>query len=308
MTTIQFIPHNFNRSSLEVIENANAIISEYQDEGMTLSLRQLFYQMVSKDMIPNTQRSYKRVGDIVSNARNAGLMSWSAIEDRNRDAYLPPAWSNPSEIVYAAAQQFRVDRWEGQENYVEIMVEKDALSGVLMPTCSKYHVRFTANKGYSSSTMLFEAGRRINKIATSQDSNVQEFHIIYAGDHDPSGMDMTRDVEDRVKLYSGFGDDSADEMIHIHRVALNMPQVEKWNPPPNPAKQTDSRFDGYVDQYGTRKSWELDAVDPKELRKLVVDHIESLIDFEQWSVIAAKEERMRKDLRAFADEYEYEDE
>lgn len=288
-----FVEKTFNRSSLEVVEWANGIIAEYARLGYSLSLRQLYYQLVARDYIPNTVQSYKRVGNIISDARNAGLIDWNAIEDRGRTPYLPSQWESPAQIVRAAAQQFRIDRWEGQDNYVEVMVEKDALSGILRPVCSEYHVRFSANKGYSSSTAMYDAGQRF----LEAEENGKTLHLIYLGDHDPSGIDMTRDIADRLRLYTGYVD------INVNRLALNMPQVQQWNPPPNPAKETDSRFAGYEAEFGDT-SWELDAIEPRTLAELVRDEIGLLIEWDTWEATQAKENEMKAELTKFADAYD----
>lgn len=158
MANQKFIEHNFNRASLELISTANGILNEYRRMGYRLSLRQLYYQLVARDFIPNSVKSYKRIGGLVSDARLAGLLDWDMIEDRGRETIIPTAWTSPADIVRAAASQFRVDRWQGQPCHVEVMVEKDALSGILEPVCRDLHVRFTANKGYSSSSAMYEAG------------------------------------------------------------------------------------------------------------------------------------------------------
>jgi hypothetical protein len=287
-----FVEKRFSPASLALIETANGIINEYEALGFRLSLRQLYYQLVARDYIENTVQSYKRIGGIISDARDAGLVDWDAIEDRGRVPYLPPAWSNPAEIVKAAANQFRVDRWQGQENYVEVMVEKDALSGILRPVCSTWHVRFSANKGYSSSTAMYDAGQRL----LEQWNNGKSLNLIYLGDHDPSGIDMTRDIRERLYQYGEQID------ISVTRLALNMDQVETWNPPPNPAKETDSRFAGYRVEFG-ETSWELDAVEPQTLAGLVENHIRKLIDGKQWNKIAEEEKSMRDELLKFAEEY-----
>lgn len=173
------------------------------------------------------------------------------------------------------------------------MVEKDALSGILEPVCRDLHVRFTANKGYSSSSAMYEAGKRIAR-------TVREVHIFYMGDHDPSGIDMTRDIRERLGLFS------ASNKIQIHRLALNYDQVEQWQPPENPAKETDSRYQAYADEFG-ESSWELDAVEPRTLADLVREGIQELIDEDQWEKIMKVEKAMRHDLQKFADEYEERD-
>jgi hypothetical protein len=289
----QFVEHRFNRASLETVQVINAILADYAGQGYRLSLRQLYYQLVARDYIENSIRSYKRTGDLVSNARLAGMIDWGMIEDRGRETVVNSHWESPADIVRTAAQSFRVDHWEGQPCYVEVMVEKDALSGILEPVCSKLDIRFTANKGYSSSSAMYEASKRI--IAAFQDG--KEVHLFYLGDHDPSGIDMTRDIKDRLALFTY---DSV--RIETVRLALNWDQVEQWQPPENPAKETDSRYQVYVDQFG-ESSWELDAVEPSTLANLVESHVDELIEWVIWDEVEARETAMRKELERYADRY-----
>lgn len=294
----QFVDHKFNKASLKLIVTANAILKEYQDQGYRLSLRQLYYQLVARDFIENSIRSYKRTGDLVSNARLAGLLDWEMIEDRGRETIYPSHWESPAEIVRTAAQSFRVDRWAGQTAYIEVMVEKDALSGILEPVCRGLDIRFTANKGYSSSSAMYEAAKRIAR--AFQDH--KEVHLFYLGDHDPSGIDMTRDIQERLKLFT------YDRIqIKTIRLALNYDQVEQWQPPENPAKETDSRYAVYVEEFG-ESSWELDAVEPATLASLVEDAVKELIDQDIWDEVEEDEKVMREELEHFADDYENKEE
>lgn len=292
MAKEKFVDHKFNAASLKLIETANSILSEYRSQGYRLSLRQLYYQLVARDYIENTLKSYKRIGNLISDARLAGLVDWEMIEDRGRETVIPTAWGSPAEIVRAAAKQFRVDRWMGQSCHVEVMVEKDALSGIIEPVCRELHVRFTANKGYSSSSAMYEAGKRIARAMLRR-----KVHLFYLGDHDPSGIDMTRDIRERLGVFS------ESNKIKVHRLALNYEQVEQWQPPENPAKETDSRYKVYAEEFG-ESSWELDAVEPRTLAELVREGIKGLIDQDQWNDVIKEEERMRNDLQGFADEYE----
>lgn len=293
MAKEKFIDHKFNAKSLALIKIANDIMDEYRRQGYRLSLRQLYYQLVARDYIENSVRSYKRIGNLVSNARNAGLIDWDMIEDRNRETIMNTHWDSPAQIVRAAANSFRIDRWEGQTNYIEVMVEKDALSGVLVPVCRRLDVRFTANKGYSSSSAMYEAGKRIYREYARNDKQI---HVVYLGDHDPSGIDMTRDISERLDLY-------AVVPMEIHRLALNYDQVELWQPPENPAKETDSRFEAYASKFGY-SSWELDAVEPRALADLVTDAVTNLIDPIRWQEVEDYENEMRAELQRFADDYE----
>jgi hypothetical protein len=309
----KFIDHRFNAENMKLIGTANGILSEYRAQGYRLSLRQLYYQLVARDFIENTVKSYKHTGNLVSDARLAGLIDWGMIEDRGRETTIPVAWTSPAQIVRAAANQFRVDRWKGQTQYAEVMVEKDALSGILEPVCRELHVRFTANKGYSSSSAMYEAGKRLYKVLRDPDKVVNQIHIFYFGDHDPSGIDMTRDITERLVMFSGLlgwiedRGHEVDDFIQIHRLALNYDQVEQWNPPENPTKETDSRYRAYADKFG-ESSWELDAVEPRTLATLVREGITELIDPDQWERVQGTEEAMRSELTKFADKYERKEE
>lgn len=291
-----FVPKRFQTRAVLMINRINGILDEYSKQGYRLSLRQLYYQLVARDIIPNTLKSYNNTGQLVSEARLAGLIDWEMIEDRGREVHYPSHWRNPADILDAAAQSFRIDHWKGQPVYVEVMVEKDALSGILIPVCHKYDVRFSANKGYSSSSAMYEASKRI--LYQVKRCDCESVHIIYLGDHDPSGIDMTRDIQDRFELFTGIDDGS----LTVDRLALNYDQVEQWNPPENPAKTTDSRYAAYQSQYG-KSSWELDAVEPKTLSELVSDHIIKLIDWDIWDEVDKKQGEMVGQLEQYAQDY-----
>lgn len=161
--------------------------------------------------------------------------------------------------------------------------------------CRELDVPFNANKGYSSTSALYEAGKRISHETRGGNRPIWLF---YLGDHDPSGLDMTRDIEDRLGLFTYEYD-----KLHVVRLALNYDQVEAWGPPENPAKETDSRYPAYVGKFG-ESSWELDSVDPKTLASLVREAVTKLIDPGPWEETVEREDRMREDLRKYAEQYE----
>lgn len=289
-----FIDLSFKPNSLKQIDVINGILTEYQAAGYDLSLRQLYYQLVARGIIENSERSYKRTADLLNNARLAGLVDWDMITDRGRATITPPSWDNPGQIVRAAARQFRLDPWVNQANYIEVMVEKQALEGVLVPVCNQWGVRFTANKGYSSSSTLYETGKRL----TDQARAGKALWILYLGDHDPSGLDMTRDITERLNLFTGHG------YVFINRLALNMDQVRALNPPENPAKITDSRYKEYLNNFGAA-SWELDAIEPNALASLVTEAIKDKIDNpDAWQAVIDKQADMTAKLVTIADQFD----
>jgi hypothetical protein len=276
--------HNFRKSSLIVIQQANKIIDEYAAQGFNLTLRQLYYQFVSRDWIPNTQRSYKNLGGIVNDGRLAGMIDWSAITDRTRELQSVAHWESPRDIVEQDARVFRLDKWEDQDNRVEVWIEKEALIGVFEKVCRQEDVGLFACRGYTSQSEMWVAGQRLLEYREAG----QTPHILHFGDHDPSGQDMTRDIIDRLELFMG-GE------IEVDRLALNMDQVRQYRPPPNPAKTTDSRYAGYIHKYGT-KSWELDALEPRVLEALALKEIRALRNNKRWNAKVHEENDRRAQL------------
>lgn len=259
-----------SKSNIEKLYVINSIITNYMDDGYTLTLRQLYYQLVSRDIIPNESKEYSKLSNIVKNGRMAGIIDWNGIEDRIRVPKLPYYATDIDDAVQDTIDQYRLDRQQGQAHRVEVWVEKDALSAILYRATSKYHVRLMVNRGYSSISALYRAYLRLNDGDT----------ILYFGDHDPSGMDMIRDIKHRM---STFGLD-----INVVPVALTMAQIEEFSPPPNPAKLTDPRASWYVEKYGTI-SWELDALPPHELLRLVENSITNLIDMDIYESMLLRE-------------------
>ena len=156
-----FIDVNFRQSSLDQIELCNRIIRQYQAQGFRLTLRQLYYQLVSRDIVPNTERSYKNLGKLISQGRLAGMIDWNAIEDRLRAPHKITEWDTPADIMNAVVRQYQLPRWGDQEYHVELWCEKDALAGVLRPLADEYHLTMMVNRGYSSQSAMKEAAERI---------------------------------------------------------------------------------------------------------------------------------------------------
>lgn len=291
----QFISKRFNTKSKQRLIKVDEILDQYRRQGYDLTLRQLYYQLVARDLIENSDKSYKRLGNLVNDARLAGLVDWDMISDRGRTTSNNSHWSNPGEIVQSAAYSFAIDKWIDQPVYFELMVEKDALSGVLWPVCSDLDIRFTANKGYPSASLLYRMSKRLK----TQSRLGKEVIIIHLGDHDPSGIDMTRDLVDRFDLLTGIE-------FEVDRLALNMDQIEQYQPPENPAKVTDSRFAAYMVEFGDN-SWELDALEPQVMAQLITDYVVSKRDPDAWAKALSKEKAMKSELQTFADSYDDQD-
>lgn len=296
-----FRPNNLKPGTLEIIELANDVIEEWESSyGFSnMTARQIYYQFIGQDLFPeswidkaynrkngldpdtkNTLRNYKKLCTILTDGRYVGLIDWDAMVDETRDLERLPRWESPQDILTAIADQYRIDLWENQEYRPEVWIEKDAAQIVLRPTCNEFQVPHSSCRGYGSSSAFKVAAERLEGYSDAGQTPI----ILHVGDHDPSGKDMTRDITDRLEEFLGFE-------IEVRRLALNMNQIRRYKPPPNPAKVSDPRAKEYVREFG-EDSWELDALRPNVLTELVRDEIQSLIDESEWE--SAKERQQEE--------------
>ncbi len=290
MPKIEYVPIRFSSSSLKIIERANQIISEYTAQGFDLTLRQLYYQFVSRDLIANKQQEYKRLGSIINDARLAGLIDWDCISDRTRNLRSVNHWKNPRSIIRSAADCFRIDKWANQPCRVEVWIEKDALLGVIEDICNEYGIGYFSCRGYVSQSEMWAAAQRIEEY----NKQGQRVVLLHLGDHDPSGIDMSRDIRERLEMFTFKEGD-----FELKRIALNQEQIDWYGPPPNPAKTTDSRYENYIKVHGD-ESWELDALEPSVLVQLIRDKVTDCMDDLQWAEDCEKEEEMIEGLKKTA--------
>jgi hypothetical protein len=280
----KFREPNLSSKKLEQLQIVNNILEDYKSQGYVLTLRQCYYQLVSKGIIPNDDKEYKKLGDLLTEGRMCGLIDWSMIEDRVRHPQIPYWVTGTKDAIRDTINQYRIDLQKGQENYIEVWIEKDALSSVFYNVTEKYHINLMVNRGYSSISAMYKAARRF-KSKLSQNMNPI---ILYFGDHDPSGLDMIRDVRERLS--------EMQIKVEVTPIALNMQQIEDFNPPPNPAKITDPRAKWYIETYGDI-SYELDALPPYELENLVGTAIEVRIDIDKYN---ERIEQQNKDMELLA--------
>jgi hypothetical protein len=290
MACIAYVSKRFTSASQANIQLAREIIEEYVQNGFDLTLRQLYYQFVARDLIPNTQRSYKRLGSLINDARLAGEIDWDHLVDRTRALQSLSNWETPADIIRSAACSFHVNLWEGQDFRPEVWIEKDALVGVIEPICNSLDVPFFSCRGYTSQSEMWRASQRLQGYISEGQTPV----VIHLGDHDPSGIDMSRDIKDRLKLFG--------TRLEFIRVALNRDQIDQYNPPPNPTKVTDSRASAYMEEHGD-ESWELDALDPAEMENLIEKTILVYRNEKKWRVQESLEEAGRDRLSEAADRW-----
>ena len=298
---------NFQKKNLYLLEKMKEILEEYEEQEIKVTLRQLYYQLVSRDVIPNKVSEYIKLSKLLTNARYTGDIDWESIEDRTRIPNIPQTFSNIKHLLDVASRSYQLDKWEGQEFYIELWTEKDAISSVISPVTEKYQVPVSVNRGYSSASAMYEASKRFKekelrdititdpkaKQYIEKYGNIfncweeRELIILYLGDHDPSGLDMDRDIQNRLEE---FGVD-----VEVVRIGLTTEQINQYSPPPNPTKITDPRAKEYISEYG-ETSWEVDAIKPEVLQELIERFILKYLDLERFEQVEQKEQKEIQEL------------
>jgi len=294
----------FKSDAAAVLAQADAICQDYNRQGYRLTLRQLYYRFIATDAFPesrmdpdlgtkNTFQNYKWLQGLIVQGRENGMIDWNHIEDRGREsAGGDGGWDDPADAMDSIARQYRISHWDGQPEHVEVWVEKDALTDVIARAASPLNVSYTACKGSPSASLVHESARRLANIEMDESRSTT---VLYLGDHDPTGLDIPRDIQERFWRYGS--------KCHVERIALNLDQVQQYDPPPNFAKETDSRYARYVEEYGT-DCWELDALEPAVLVDLVTSEIEARLDRSLYDERLAQEERERRILNTISDNWD----
>lgn len=279
-----------------VVKNIIRIVETYSEKGYSLTLRQLHYQFVSHHTgYVNHDSAYKKLGKILDDCRYSGVIDWGSIVDRGRKPHLRYWVHDVNDALNDTKNMYRLNRQKGQSTHVEVWTEKDALSDILSKPTDKYHVRLTINKGYTSSSAIYDAYERFVDCF----SEGQDVVVLYFGDHDPSGLDMIRDIEERLRFMFKNGTRGATGMFFtMVPIGLTMQQIKRYKLPNNPTKLTDARSPGYIKKFG-KVCWEVDALDPDVLVDIVESNILDHIDMKQYNKMIDQEKKDIKQLTSF---------
>jgi hypothetical protein len=285
-----------------IVREVNDVLNTYHQK---MTLRQIYYRLVSKHVFPNNLNQYKALSRYLVKARENGEVDWRRIEDRARTThggdYGRDGIDDIESFLQDKIDEFKnlweyigLTSWKGQENYVEVWIEKDALSRLAENAVSDLNVKVCPSKGYSSFTYIAETVNRLRRI---KDRNI---HILYFGDFDPSGLDIERDLYERLVRYGAPSD------LQVTRIALSREQIDEYNLPPFPAKVKDARHERFVYETGSTDSVELDALEPPILSAMIHDAVSDLIDWETWREREEEESDLKEKIREKLEEVEIE--
>jgi hypothetical protein len=268
-----------HRSTKAEIEHRRNSLFEIVEAMKPMTVRQVFYQATVRSLVEKSEAGYAKVQTDLVWMRRAGDLPYGWLADNTRWQRKPRTFDNVEEALQATARFYRKSMWADANCYVEVWLEKDALSGVVYPVTEMFDVPLMVARGYASLSFLHSAAEYINEL------NVPTF-IYHLGDYDPSGVNAGEKIEQTLRELA------PDAEIHFERIAVTPEQIAAWGLPTRPTKTTDSRAKGFGEI-----SVELDAIDPEELRGLVETAIERHLSAAQFAVLKTAEESERTLIR-----------
>ena len=262
--------------TLELIKIATDILAE----GHPMTVRQVYYQLISRQVIKNNRSQYQAVSNALVDARRDGSIPWEWIEDRLRRPRHISMWSGLPDFAETCRHAYRRDVWATQPNYLEVWLEKDALSGIFEDVINPYGVTLNVGRGYDGWDSIHNAATRfLDKTTTVT--------VLYFGDFDPSGEDMVRSLIERLR--------NLDCQPDVFKCALTRDDIRRYNLPPDFTKGTDSRAAAFVAKHGDI-AVELDALPPDVLRNRLEEEVSSRMDLDALQIVKTLEEKERAEL------------
>jgi len=290
-----------SKRSTELIEAALRILNEIAPA----TVRQTFYQLVVIELIANCTAAYRRVSRLLTIARRDGRIPFEKIVDRSRQTHDHVGWDDLEHLAYnmeLTLQEYRRDYWQDQPIHTEVILEKDAMSGSIMPVVKDYGLLLHPVRGFDSTSNVHQIAKRL--VACRRTG--KRVHILYLGDFDASGTDMDRDVKARIEDYmnlvlrdEGKRRDQHLCQVEVERVAIFQSDIDKYRLPPQEVKNSDPRAKTFIRRHGSR-TVELDALSPDVLRDRLRTAIERLIDQRAWQRAKLVEEAQQKTCQRYA--------
>lgn len=274
--------HKFPYSDSELAQKVNDILAEYNDP---LTLRQVYYRLVAIGL-KNAQNVYKNLSKKLSDLREQGLVLWDRIVDLKRQPEKTSSWTSPQKFFETVSQAYKRNLQQEQLKYIEVWCEKAI---AIRQIVDKYDVSLLAGGGYRSSSALYDAAERFKE-------QHKPIVILYLGDFDPSGLDIERDIETRMR-------EVFDIQVDVQRVLLTFQDVTDYELLPNPVKPKDTRTSQYVKKYSFENAYELDALPPGILAEKLEEAICRNIDMELYEAQLAKQEIDYAEIERFIESW-----
>jgi hypothetical protein len=287
----KFKDHRFQKKTRERLERIKVIIAEYEARGFKLGCRQIHYQFVARGWHENTENNVGKINSTLRNAREAGEVDWDMIEDRSRQLIEPVTYDGPADRIEYASYSYAEEPWKDQRYRPIVCIEKHGLLESITGVCDEHGVLYFAHHGSCSRTILYKVAKRCAEISDQGQTPL----VLHLSDHDPTGKQMDHSVSNSISKY-------ANRKIEMRRLGLTKQQVRQYRLIPFPAKETDPRYNEYVEEHGV-SAWELDALEPEAISGLIRTELNKLIDRKKWKAAKRQEERNRAQIKWVADNW-----
>lgn len=275
---------NLQKDSLALIEQVQNVIKEY---NFPLTLRQIYYQLVARQVIPNLKKYYAKLSRVCVVGRDLGLLPEDSFADRLRELQKPGSWLDLEDFGETMQSAYRKDKWLDQDKYLEIWTEKDALRSVISPITARWDVGLLVVRGQVSRTAIYEAFQRYS----TEQNDGKDRYLFYFGDFDPSGLSIFESLKERISKFEG----GYLSEVNFQRVALTREQVDKYSLPQDPAKTSDPNYRRFTEEYGDNVV-ELDSLPPDVLRGLVEGCIKDNLDMGRFEDVLRTEKEEKEEL------------
>jgi len=270
------------KQSLELLEQVQKIMGSYD---FALTLRQIYYQLVAKQIIPNKQSSYHKLSRLCVMGRDEGILPEEGFADRLREVDKLSSWTDLNEFMETVKRSYHKDKWQNQDRYLEIWTEKDALRSVITEITYRYDISLMVARGQLSRTEIYRTSKRYKS------QSDKECYLYYCGDFDPSGLSIYNSIKERL--------DNFGVSINFERIALTEGQIKEYKLPSDPGKKSDPNYNKFVSLYGSDMVVELDSLPPDVLRKIIEDCILKNIDQGLLAQVQEKEKDEKVSLNKF---------
>lgn len=294
MVCEKFKEYSPGKDKAFLLKKIQEIIKEYTENNLVLTCRQLHYQLVSRNITANTDKDYKALTRLITDARMSGIIDWKTIVDRNRDSYTPYYEDNITDAIENTLASYKLNRMRNQKVYLEVMIEKMAIYEIVAAITRFYSITLTGDKGNCSKTILYDISKRLLRAQAEGKKCI----VLYIGDHDPSGLMMIDSITETLSLM-GVSD------FEFRPIALTYEQALKYNLPPNDVKKTDTNSPKYQQAFG-EYSWECDALPTKILQDILEDEIRTSIDITKFWEVLDKEEEEKSKLKVIIENWKNE--
>lgn len=293
-----------SKAKLPLLNAALDVINKYR-EFWPLSIRQIHYRLLGStaplrhaskpdSKYVNNSNSYKSLAELLARARVEGRFPWDSIDDETRPEDLNNDFWNVAEFADAHIKRFmsgyQRNRQQSQPAHIEIVAEKLTVRTILEDIAADHSIPISFSRGHNGPTMKRKIAERFRR------SKKDTLILLVVSDLDPAGEAIIQNFRD------DFEDDHGipASCIEVYRAGLNMSRVEELSLTPSSdiEEKNVSTKAAYEAKYGTTDAYELEAMEPEDLRNALMDDIDSVLDIDAYNAELEREKSEAVEISA----------